>query len=71
MSIECPTTKSEQDLDTLRTPADAAKWIGFTEEALLANARRGRIPAVRINARVIRFHLPTVLAALQKGGPRG
>jgi hypothetical protein len=33
------------------------------ERTLLANAARGRIPAVRINDRVLRFHPRSILAA--------
>ncbi len=58
--------KAESVTDTLLTPDQAAKWLGIAERTLLANARRRRIPCVRVNARVLRFHLPSVLAALQK-----
>lgn len=56
--------------DQLDTPAQAATWLGLTVRAFMANVRKRKIPAVRINERVIRFHRPTVLAALQKGGAR-
>lgn len=56
--------------EKLRTPEETADWLGLAERTLLANVRRKRIPCVRINNRVIRFHWPSVLAALQKGGAR-
>lgn len=52
--------------DALLTPEQCSSWLGIAERTLLSNVRRKRIPAVRINARVIRFHKATVLAALQK-----
>jgi hypothetical protein len=53
------------DFESLKTPEQTAKWLGIAERTLLNNARRKRIPCVRINQRVLRFHLPSVLAALQ------
>jgi excisionase family DNA binding protein len=52
--------------DALLTPAEAAKRLCIAERTLLKNARRRLIPAVRINSRLFRFHMPSVLAALQK-----
>ena len=49
------------ELDSLSTPEQAAKWLGLTQRVLLANVRRKKIPAVRINDRVIRFHPRTIL----------
>lgn len=60
-------TKSEgANLDVLRTPPEAAQYLRMAERTLMANVRKRKIPAVRINSRVLRFHLPSVLAALQK-----
>jgi hypothetical protein len=56
--------------DKLCTPAEAAEFLRIEERTLLNNARQRRIPVVRINARVLRFHLPSVLAALQTKGAR-
>ena len=51
------------DLDALLTPADAANWLGIAERTLLSNARLKKIPCVRINDRVLRFHPRTILKA--------
>ena len=57
---------SPLDADALDTPAQMAGFLRIAERTLLANTRAGKIPAVRINKRVLRFHRPTVLAALSK-----
>ena len=67
---EAGATCSGDTTDALDTPTQAAAWLGLTYRAFMANVRKRKIPAVRINERVIRFHRPTVLAALQKGGVR-
>ena len=51
------------DLDALLTPEAAARWLNMAERTLLSNARRKKIPCVRINDRVLRFHPRTILAA--------
>ena len=51
------------DLDALLTPAAAASWLHIAERTLLDNARRKKIPVVRINDRVLRFHPRSILAA--------
>jgi hypothetical protein len=61
-------TQANSDPDQLDTPKDCAAWLGLGYRAFLANVRQRKIPAVRINNRVLRFHRPSVLAALQKGG---
>jgi excisionase family DNA binding protein len=70
MIVASNTNAESAEQSALLTPKQAAEWLGIAERTLLANARRRRIPAVRLNARVLRFHLPSVLAALQKGGVR-
>jgi hypothetical protein len=55
--------KTGFDLDALLTPADAASWLHIAERTLLDNARRKKIPVVRINDRVLRFHPRSILAA--------
>jgi hypothetical protein len=50
-------------LDELLTPGEAALWLGLSQRVLLANARRKKIPCVRINDRVLRFHPRTILQA--------
>jgi hypothetical protein len=56
------------DLDALLTPAAAAVWLHIAERTLLDNARRKKIPVIRINARLLRFHPRSVLAFASKGG---
>jgi hypothetical protein len=51
------------DLDALLTPTAAAVWLQMAERTLLQNARLKKIPCVRINERVLRFHPRTILAA--------
>ena len=51
------------DLDALLDLDAAARWLGLSRRVLLSNIRRKKIPAVRINDRVIRIHPRTVLAA--------
>lgn len=55
--------KNEFDLDDLLTPAAAAQWLHIAVRTLLDNARRKKIPCVRINNRVLRFHPRSILAA--------
>lgn len=50
------------DLDSLLTPEQCAAWLQMKERVLLANVRLGRIPVVKVNARVLRFHPRTILA---------
>ncbi len=54
---------AEIDLDQLLTPQKAASWLSMSERTLLLNARLKRIPVVRINERVLRFHPRSILAA--------
>jgi hypothetical protein len=59
-------TKQESDnfdLDALLTPSAAARWLNIAERTLLENARRKKIPVVRINNRVLRFHPRSILAS--------
>jgi hypothetical protein len=50
------------DLDALLSPAEASRWLGLSRRVLMANVRRKKIPAIRINDRVFRFHPRTILA---------
>jgi hypothetical protein len=59
--------KTGFDLDALLEPAPAAAWLRMAERTLLANARAGKIPCVRINDRVLRFHPRSILAATLQG----
>ena len=54
------------DLDALLTPVECARWLRIAQRTLLANARRKKIPVVKLNERVLRFHPRSILAA--KGG---
>ena len=52
------------DLDALMTPEECAAWLKIEKRTLIAkNARRNRIPVVKINQRVFRFHPRSILAA--------
>lgn len=51
-------------LDELLTPEECALWLKMEEDTLLENVRMGRIPVVKINSRVLRFHPRTVLLGL-------
>lgn len=53
-----------QVADPLDTPAQMAGFLQIAERTLIQNARAGKIPCVRLNKRVIRFHRGTVLASL-------
>jgi hypothetical protein len=53
------------DLDRILSPQETADWMGCELRALLANVRKRRIPVMRINQRVFRFHPRSILAALQ------
>jgi hypothetical protein len=55
--------KVSVELDQLLTPGEAALWLGLSQRVLLANVRRKKIPAVRINDRVLRFHPRSILRA--------
>jgi excisionase family DNA binding protein len=52
--------------DRLATPEECAAWLRVEVRTLLKNVRNGKVPAVKINDRTFRFHLPSVLKALQK-----
>jgi hypothetical protein len=63
-----PTMKMQKaptpDLDAMLTVPEAARWLRMSVKSLLNNVRTGRIPAVRVNDRVLRFHPRTVLVAM-------
>lgn len=50
----------------LLTPEECAAWIGVTKRTLLQMVRAGRVPVVRLNERVLRFHAPTILDRLNR-----
>jgi len=49
------------DLDRLYTVDEIARWLGLSRRTILELARREKIPCVRFNERVIRFHPRTIL----------
>jgi hypothetical protein len=53
-----------QSLDELLTPEECSLWLKMEEDTLLENARLGRIPVVKVNSRVLRFHPRTILLGL-------
>jgi hypothetical protein len=55
---------TEADLDTLQTPTWTADWMQLKRRTLINAARRGLVPCVRVNERVLRFHPRTILATL-------
>ncbi len=63
------TSKQNQD-DRLQKPEELAAAMGTSKRVILEAVKRGRIPVCRINDRVLRFHLPTVMEALTHGGSR-
>lgn len=67
--IDAPTMTTSPDNDRLITAQELAVRLGYKgatrgPRRVLAMAKAKVIPAVRLNARVIRFHWPTVLDAL-------
>jgi hypothetical protein len=62
-AIQQQSKKTAIDLDALLDPFEAAQWLGIRERTILDNVRRKKIPVVRINERVLRFHPRSILAA--------
>ncbi|MCX6923324.1 MAG: helix-turn-helix domain-containing protein [Verrucomicrobia bacterium] len=50
------------DLDRLYTVEEIAPWLGLSPRTILELARRKKIPCVRFNRRLLRFHPKTILA---------
>jgi excisionase family DNA binding protein len=50
------------DLDALYSVNEIAPWMRLSTDTVLQMAREKRIPVVRLNERVIRFHPRTILA---------
>lgn len=50
------------DLDGLYGPQETATWMRLKKRTLLDLVRLNRIPVVRLNERVLRFHPRTILA---------
>lgn len=51
-------------LDEILTLEECAAWLVLRPRDLLDKVRAGRIPAIRLNKRVLRFHPRTVLLKL-------
>ena len=51
------------DLDALLGPEEAASWLGVTKATLLKMVRRKKVPVLKLNERVYRFHPKSILAA--------
>jgi len=51
------------ELDGLLSVTQAAIWLGLSRRVLLENIRRKKIPAIRVNERVLRIHPRSVLIA--------
>jgi hypothetical protein len=49
------------DLDALCKLEEIAAWLRMSPKQVLENVRAGRLPVVRINQRVFRFHPRTIL----------
>jgi hypothetical protein len=56
------------DLNEIIDTAACARWVGLSVVEFRVKVRAGRIPSIRLNRRVWRFHRGSVLAALTKGG---
>lgn len=46
------------------TPPEAAKWLKVSLKQLRTMTNDGKIPVVRLNGRVLRYHKDTVVKAL-------
>lgn len=55
-----------QEAEKLLTVEQVAERIQMSTDWVLDQVKLGKIPCIRVNARVYRFHWPTVLAALSK-----
>jgi len=55
--------KTQLDLDGLYPVGEIAPWLRLSPRTVMELARQGKLPAVRLNERVIRFHPRTILAS--------
>jgi hypothetical protein len=53
------------DLDEPLTTPECARWLKLDVRSFLAKVREGKIPAMKLNERVFRFHPRSVLEALR------
>jgi hypothetical protein len=56
--------KVPQSLDEILTLEECASWLALKPRDLKEKVRAGRIPAIKLNQRVLRFHPRTVLLKL-------
>lgn len=49
------------DLDALYDPTTTARWMGIARRTLMDNVRLGKVPVVKVNGRLLRFHPRTIL----------
>ncbi len=56
--------KVPRSLDEILTLEECASWLALKPRDLKEKVRAGRIPAIRLNQRVLRFHPRTVLLKL-------
>ena len=56
------------DLDEPLTTPECARWLKLDVRSFLAKVREGKIPAMKLNDRVFRFHPRSVLLALGQSG---
>lgn len=56
--------KVPESLDEILTLEECSSWLGLKPRDLKEKVRSGRIPAIKLNQRVLRFHPRTVLLKL-------
>jgi len=54
------------NLDALLTLSECAAWMRISERELSLKARIGQVPAIRISAKILRFHPRTILDRFAK-----
>lgn len=64
------TTKGSDRRDEFLTARQLAAFLQVSESTVRRLSREGRIPVVRLTPRLARYHLPTVLRALDGDKPR-
>ena len=55
----------------LLTPVELADRLRISARTVKVWTREGRIPVIRVGAKVLRYELQAVLAVLRKSGARG
>jgi len=61
--IETKNKVAAIDMNGLYDAPGIAPWLGMSSRTVLELARRKRIPCVRFNGRVLRFHPRSILAS--------